>query len=70
MQRKCRYCGHPIHPERLECLPQTQTCVKCSDVTKPIGLMDFGHKTAPSLVLVPDDREQQRLARRAFRRAR
>jgi hypothetical protein len=68
--RDCHYCGHPIDPERLECLPKTKTCVKCSDVRMPMALMDYGHKTAPSLVIVGDDSEQRRLALRAFRRAR
>jgi len=66
----CFYCGKPIPPERLECLPKTKTCVRCSDVRPVLAFMDYGHKTAPSLVIVSDDREQQRLAKRAFRRAR
>ena len=68
--KDCFYCGHPIHPERLEVLPNTKTCTSCSDVKMPLCFMDFGHKTAPSLVVVGNDREQIRLAKRAFKRAR
>lgn len=30
----CEYCGNPIPPERLEILPDTTTCVQCSQ-TQP-----------------------------------
>jgi len=28
--KACIYCGEDIHPMRLEILPKTKTCVKCS----------------------------------------
>lgn len=28
--RNCKYCGEDIHPMRLEIIPNTETCVKCS----------------------------------------
>lgn len=30
---RCAVCGAAIPPERLEILPETTTCVKCSKVT-------------------------------------
>lgn len=30
----CTICGEPIHPMRLEALPTTSTCVKCSQEGK------------------------------------
>lgn len=34
---KCMYCGEPIHPLRLEILPNTKTCVECSKESKKAG---------------------------------
>jgi hypothetical protein len=31
---KCIYCSEEISPERLEALPKTETCVKCSKEEK------------------------------------
>jgi len=31
---KCIYCSEAISPERLEALPETETCVKCSKEKK------------------------------------
>ena len=39
----CIYCKKPILKERLEILPDTETCVKCSKVKKKISLI---HGTA------------------------
>lgn len=69
--RTCIFCGHEIHPDRLELLPNTNTCAEHSTVRKAVGFMEFSHKTAPSVVLVSgSDREGQRRAQRAFKRAR
>jgi hypothetical protein len=68
--RYCRVCRKPIPKERIAALPQTTTCVFCSDEEPTQGLIEFGHKTAPSLVILPNDPEQRRRARRSFRRAR
>lgn len=67
---KCRKCHQKIPEGRLEAVPDATTCVGCSDVQKVKGLMDYGHKTAGAIVMLPDDPEQQRLAFRAYRRAR
>jgi NAD-dependent SIR2 family protein deacetylase len=66
----CEGCGKPIPKERLKALPETKTCVKCSDVKRKIVLMDFSHKTAGEAIVVPDDPEQVRLAERYHKRSR
>jgi hypothetical protein len=66
----CEKCKCLIPSERLEILPDTKTCVNCSEVQKVTGFMEYGHKTAGYLVMMPDDPEQRRLAERAFKRER
>ena len=67
----CEVCHEPIPFERLSALPGTTTCVRHSGAIKRIGLMDYGHKTAPSLVVLdPTNKEALRLARRVFNRSR
>ena len=40
---RCRSCGAVIHPMRLEALPGTKVCVKCSQVSKKAGrLVAYG----------------------------
>lgn len=68
--RQCVKCEAVIDPERLEALPDTTTCVGCSQVKKKLGLMDYGHKTAGAIVMLPDDEEQVRMAFRCYKRAR
>ncbi|MBN2030415.1 TraR/DksA C4-type zinc finger protein [bacterium] len=56
MKRKiyCEICGALIPPERLEALPGTTSCVKCSQ-TKP-------YSEAEALgILDPEDLEENRL---------
>lgn len=56
---------------RLEILPDTQTCVECSTEEKKVGFMDWGHKTAPELVMVnSNDKENMRRAARINSRSR
>lgn len=70
----CRICNEPIPEERVEALQEIglpfDTCVLHSQVTKPVTLMEYGHKTAGALVRVPQDSESVRLAKRAFNRSR
>jgi len=35
---ECLGCGEPIHPKRLEILPNTKHCVGCSDVGRKRGV--------------------------------
>lgn len=69
----CKYCSLKINEDRLEFLQENNkeiTCITCSKETKVTGFMDYNHKTAPQLVLIPNDPETIRIAKRAFRRAR
>jgi len=67
----CEICQEPIPQERLEAIPGTTRCVRHSGTIKRMGLMDYCHKTAPSLVVLdPENKEAVRLARRAFNRSR
>jgi hypothetical protein len=36
-KKYCKFCGEEIHPLRLEILPHTQTCVKCSNEKPKAG---------------------------------
>lgn len=73
-QITCRKCNIGIHPDRVEFLIEEGKplrCVNCSEETKKQGFMDYAHKTAPSLVMIPQNNpEALRIAQRAFRRAR
>ena len=35
---ECLGCGEPIHPKRIEILPNTKHCVGCSDVGRKRGV--------------------------------
>lgn len=68
---KCEICREEIDPERLEALPNTTRCAKHSNAVKQTCFMDFSHKTAPALVVIDtNNREELRLATRAYRRSR
>jgi hypothetical protein len=67
--RKCYKCQTVIPPIRLEALPDTETCVKCSDEPVRVGFMDWYHKTAPELVIV-SGKENLRRAERINNRSR
>lgn len=61
--RNCCKCGCEIPAMRLEALPDTTTCVKCSRVKSYVGFLDWNHKTAPEIVMLdPDDKENVRRA--------
>lgn len=64
----CVICGKVIPNERAELF---KTCKDCTPQGKMIGFMDYGHKTAPSIVIVsPNDKDSLRKAKRAFWRSR
>lgn len=54
----CDTCDEPIPFARLECLPDTTTCVKHSREAGYIGVNVFAHKTAPEVAMVKGDREE------------
>ena len=70
----CTYCQNKIDSERLEFLAEYKrpiVCVECSVEKPAVGFMDWGHKTAPQLVMVPNNaRETIRILERANRRSR
>lgn len=38
MTKYCVGCGEQIHPKRIEILPHTKTCVKCSETGRKKGI--------------------------------
>lgn len=32
----CKHCGNPIHPDRLEVLPDTHVCIQCAQSGKRV----------------------------------
>jgi hypothetical protein len=38
MVKYCVGCGEQIHPKRIEILPHTKTCVKCSETGRKKGI--------------------------------
>ena len=70
----CIYCRSSIDYDRYEFLSETGreiVCKNCSVENRAVGFMDWGHKTAPSLVMVPANAtETIRKLDRANRRAR
>lgn len=70
----CIYCNTVVNEERYEFLVdsgRTIVCLNCSTESRAVGYMDWNHKTAPSLVMVPANaKETIRVLDRANRRAR
>lgn len=73
MPKLCKTCDNPIPEERLEVLPETETCVKCSTHVAPVGYMvaTASKGCAPVLIQIdPSDKEALRQARNAHIRKR
>jgi hypothetical protein len=70
----CTYCKNDIEFDRYEFLVETGrklVCKECSVEQKAVGFLDWSHKTAPSLVMVPANATQTiRKLNRANRRCR
>jgi hypothetical protein len=70
----CIYCKTGVGFDRYEFLIETGRkiiCKECSVENRAVGFMDWGHKTAPSLVMVPANATQTiRKLDRANRRSR
>jgi hypothetical protein len=70
----CIYCKTDVGIDRYDFLIETNRkiiCKECSVEDRAVGFMDWGHKTAPSLVMVPANaKETIRKLNRANRRAR
>lgn len=68
--RVCR-CGTAISQERLDILPNTYSCVRCSTEQPYQGAMVYDHKTAGRLVYVkPENKESVEALKRFVNRAR
>lgn len=70
----CRYCRSNIPQERYEFLVEYNkpiVCMGCTTESRAVGYMDWGHKTAPQLVMVPSNaKETIRILNRANKRSR
>lgn len=70
----CIYCKTDVGIDRYEFLTETGRrilCKECSVEDRAVGFLDWSHKTAPSLVMVPANaKETRRILERANRRAR
>lgn len=70
----CIYCKNCVGVDRYEFLVETGRniiCTECSVENRAVGFMDWNHKTAPSLVMVPNNAtETIRILKRANRRGR
>jgi hypothetical protein len=72
---RCETCDNPISEERIKTfltlrgkLPET--CTDCSSESEHVALMDYGHKTAGSLVVATGTKENHRRAWRVYTRDR
>lgn len=57
--KKCISCGEEIHPKRIEILPNTTQCVKCSTTGKKAGvtitLGEGDHTYNETVILEPEE---------------
>jgi hypothetical protein len=63
---KCAFCGQVMPEERLE-LGLTE-CIKCAPQDRPLGVMEYGHKTAGVLVVTYSRQEFEDLKKPANKR--
>lgn len=54
----CEYCGVQIPKERVECLINVSTCVKCFNETKKIGITIWD-KNQPTLLISNESQFQR-----------
>jgi len=70
----CIHCKSLIDQDRYEFLEEfnrPMICKDCSTESRAVGFMDYGHKTAPQLVMVPSNaKETIRILHRANKRSR
>lgn len=57
----CIRCKHPIAEARLQALPTTKTCVKCSGVERVAGFALITGKTEYAALQIVSQQEAQRL---------
>lgn len=70
----CMHCKSLIDQDRYEFLKEFNrpvVCKDCSTEQRAVGYMNYSHKTAPQLVMVPSNaKETIRILDRCNRRAR
>jgi hypothetical protein len=62
--KPCIKCGEPIHPKRLEILPNVLTCVNCSTAGKKRGVsiqLGEGDHTYNEIVILEEDQYKKYL---------
>lgn len=67
--KTCKHCGTTIPQERLDVLPETEECVRCSTEPQYFAVLTYDHKTAGYVQYVKEP-EHIRQAKRFVRRAR
>ena len=71
MEKKCSECGGSIPTERLEMLPQTTVCVRCSTEERAVGFQIYSHKCDSEVfILRGDDKRGIETARAVYNRSR
>lgn len=71
MSRLCVHCSCEIPEVRLEILPDTTSCVSCSEKNPPkmVARMIYNHKTAGEVIVAKGSENVRRL-QREYARAR
>jgi len=64
----CINCGREISEGRLKILPDTRTCIGCSQVKPVIGFKVFSDKVTSDVVIInPENTEEIRRAENAYK---
>jgi hypothetical protein len=65
MNRLCVHCSAEIPFSRIEVLPETVSCVSCSEKNPPkmVARMIYSHKTAGDVVIAKGSENVRRLER-------
>ena len=61
--KKCTTCNCEISKDRLDLIPDAETCIKHSTVQRYIGVTEFGHKTGGYVIKVRPDLNAEGLRR-------
>lgn len=64
----CKACGETIPPERLEALPETKVCVKCSTEAPYRGFVNMTPRHKGTELSITKDPEAARLMEKYSRR--
>ncbi len=75
MPARCDVCDLELSQERAMLIAGSNgalpcVCIEHSKVTKPKGFLNYGHKTAGEVIIIPNNPESLRKATREYRRAR